>query len=323
MSLILVILLLFFSYILIKAADLTVIALKKISEKTHTRSFVVSVILLAIGTSFPEFFVGVTSALEGTPELSFGNVLGANIANISLIVGVSALAGGRVIIRGTFLTRDVWIALVSGLAPILFILDGVISRPDGVVLIVIYIAYATSFFHARFIEIGHAHEPDKLVYRFLRQINHTGRGNAKNFIRLAVGVLALLVSADVIVRIASSLAETAGIPIFVIGLVVLSLGTSLPELVFSLKSVKNREIGMFLGNVLGSVIANSTLVVGFASLIHPIRVEAAGRYFVAGSTFVTVALLFWFFGRTKHRIDWWEALLMLAIYVAFVIFQFT
>src|SRR3989304_4722563 len=103
-------LLFFFTFILIKSADLTLESLKSLARKLNIHSFTISAVILAIATSLPELFVGITSAIEGSPQLSLGNVLGANIANLSLVVGLSTLVAGSVVIREKVIFKEILLA---------------------------------------------------------------------------------------------------------------------------------------------------------------------------------------------------------------------
>jgi len=322
MVIVLVVLLILFSVLLIKSADVTILALKHISERTRARKFVISAILLAVGTSFPEIFVGLSSAIADAPQIAFGVVLGSNIANITLVAGLTGVLAQRVYVRGDFITRDLGIALLVGAAPLIFLADGQISRPDGVVLFAIYIAYAFSFFKPHFLEVARGQEEDVFVYRIMRRINSLGKGMLKEIFRFILGIVLLLVTASAVVAIARTLALELGIPVFVISLIVLAIGTSLPEIAFSLRSLQNHEPSMFLGNLLGSTIANSTLVVGIAAMVQPIRMRVESEYFVAGLMFIFVSVLFWYFAHTKKRIDRWESLLLVVVYIIFVIVEF-
>jgi len=318
----LIILLIAFSLLLIKSADLLVVSLRRLSRQTKTGVFALSALLLALGTSFPELFVGITSAIEKAPNLSLGVVLGSNIANISLVAGLTAFITGRVVVQGDFLKRDVLIAFIAGILPILLVLDGKLGRVDGLILMAAYGAYATSLFRGRYLEIAGAHKKESFVYRFVRQFNHINSKKTKEFGRLFIGIALLLFSADMIVKLSTKLATIADIPIFVIGLIVIAVGTSLPELAFSFRSLKDHEPSMFFGNLLGSTIANSTLVVGATSFIHPIEVKALEEYIFAAITFIVVFLSYWLFIRTKHRLDRWEAALLVLFYVFFVVMTF-
>lgn len=314
--------LVFFSFVLIKSADITVSALKKISSLLKTGTFALSAIILTLGTSSPEISVAITSALQNVPNLSLGVVIGSNIANLSLIAAIASLSVEKVEVRGKISKRDTWIALLTGLAPIMFALDGQVSRADGLILLMMYLIYAMSLFKLRFIEIAQYHEDDPFVYKFYRVINSIGHANTKTYRRLIFGVLGLLISANIIVVLSKFIAREMGLPVFVIGLIVLAIGTSLPELAFSLRALKNHASGMFLGNILGSIVVNSTFIIGLTSVIRPIVVKSPSDYYIAGLTFALISLCFWYFTKSKRRIDWWEALVLLFIYLAFALWEF-
>ncbi|MGB6838885.1 MAG: calcium/sodium antiporter, partial [Microgenomates group bacterium] len=317
-----IILIIIFSFLLIKSADLVIIALRRIGRQTKTGVFVLSAIILALGTSLPEFFVAITSAIEKAPDLTLGVVIGSNIANISLVAGLTAFIVGKVNVHGDFLKRDVLIALVAGVLPILLVLDGELGRVDGLILLAVYGAYATGFFKGRFLQIAEEHKKERFFYRFLRRFNHINSARTQEFGRLFTGIALLLFSASMIVKFSSQLAIIAGIPVFIIGLILLAAGTSLPELAFSLRSLEDSQPSMFFGNLLGSTIANSTLVIGVAAVIYPIKIVASSEYLIAAITFLLVFTSFWYFIRTKHRLDRWEAGVLLLLYVIFLIVEF-
>lgn len=318
----LILLLILFSFILVKSADMVIIAVRRIARQTKTGIFALSAVILAIGTSFPELFVSLTSALEKTPGITLGVIVGSNIANISLVAGLTAFIVGKVTVHGDFLKRDVAFALVAGVLPLILIFDGELSRVDGLVLLAIYGAYATGFFKGRYLEIAEEHKKENFYHRFLRQVNHINGLRTKEFANLFIGLALLLFSADVIVKLSTDLATVAGIDVFVVGLILVAAGTSLPELAFSLRSLEDHQPSMFFGNLLGSIIANSTLVVGAAATIYPIRVGTEDEYLVAAGAFLLVFLTFWYFIRSKHRLDRWEAGTLLLLYAIFLLITF-
>lgn len=320
--LLLIIVIVIFCLFLVKAAEWVVVALRRIAKKTGTGVFAISAVVLAVGTSLPELFVGITSAIEKTPNISLGVVLGSNIANIALMTGIVALVVGRITVHGDYLKRDVFLALVAGLLPLALVADGTLGRVDGLVLLCAYGAYASSFFKSRYQEIAIEHTKENFFYRIFRQINHIDFDITKEYGRLFVGVGILLFSADVIVKSASSLAEIVGVPPFVMGLVILAMGTSLPELVFSLRSVEDRHPSMFFGNLLGSTIANSTLIIGVTSVITPIKIVAFSEYALAVGAFILAFIIFWLFIRSKHRLERWEGGILVLLYTVFVILEF-
>lgn len=309
----------FLSFVLIKSADLVIVAIRRISRDTSKKSFIISALILAIGTSFPELSVSVTSALEKTPDLTLGVIIGSNIANIALIGGLSALVAGRINVHGNYLKKDVGIALIAGILPLLLVVDRVLSRVDGLILLSVYFAYATSFFRHRFIQISQEQREEGFIYRFLRKFNHVSSEKKKELGKLFLGIALLLFSADAIVKLSLALAHAANIPIFLIGLIILAVGTSLPEFAFSMRSVEEHEPSMFFGNLLGSTIANSTLIIGLAAVIYPIEVLAVSQYTKAVLAFIVVFLTFWLFIRTKHRLERWEASILVLLYLAFLV----
>lgn len=315
-------LLLTFSLFLIKAAEWVIVSLRRIAKKTKVGLFAISAIILAVGTSLPELFVGITSALEGLPEVSLGVVLGSNIANTALITGIVALVLGKINVHGEYLKRDVLIALLAGLLPLGLMADGILGRVDGLILLFVYASYTAGFFKDKFNEITNEQNKESFFYKFLREMNHINFDVTKEYARLFFSLAILLFSSEVIINSTQNLAGLIGIPIFVISLVVLAVGTSLPELVFSLKSVKNGELKMFFGNLLGSTIANSTLIVGLTSVINPIKIVTFADYRNAIITFIVIFLLFWFFIKSKHRLDRWEALILILIYLIFIVVEF-
>ncbi len=179
----------------------------------------------------------------------------------------------------------------------------------------------TSFFKKRYEEIAEEHREENLVYRFVRQFNHIEASRTKEYGKLFVGIALLLFSADMIVKLSSMIAHAANIPVFFIGLVIISLGATLPELIFSIQSVNEHEPSMFFGNILGSIIANSTLIIGFTAIINPIKVVAIDNYIIASITFVVVFVIFAFFVNSKKRLDRWEGLVLLLIYILFILLQ--
>ncbi len=318
----LVILLFILTFLLIKSTDLALESIRGLAKKFNLHSFGISAIILAIATSLPEFFVGIASATSGTSSLSLGNLLGANIANLGLVVGLSAIIANGVAVKEKIIFKEMILAAIAGFLPILLLIDGSIGRVDGVILLLVYITYASSFFKIRFQEIGRHHFGRGLFIKFVKNIEETEQRAQKGVIHLLAGVGGLLISAHFIVKYSADLAFLLGVPIFVIGLILLSIGTTLPELVVSIESIKKRESGVFFGNILGSLVVNSTLILGVVALISPIEGVLVKNYLAVFIAFFTAFLLFWLFTRTKLRLERWEAVFLLAIYIIFAVLEF-
>lgn len=315
-------LLIIFSFVLIKAAEWVIVALRRIAKRSKVSVFAISAILMAVGTSLPEMFMGITSALEGVPNIALGVVLGSNIINMALITGLVSLFLGRINIHGKFVKKEIFIALVAGLLPLALMADGVLGRVDGLILLFGYAAYAAGFFKDKFGEVVKEHDKESFFYKFLREINHINFDITKEYAKLFIGLALMLFAAEQIIGSAKELATAINIPVFIVALLVVSIGTTLPELVFSIKSIKGGEPSMFFGNLLGSTIANSTLIIGITSVIHPIVIVSFIDYTNAVVAFIVIFLTFWLFVKSKHRLDRWEGGVLILLYVIFVLVEF-
>lgn len=321
MILVYITLIVVFSFFLIKSSEQLVIATRRISRELKTKTFIVSALLLAVGTSLPELFVGITSALEGAPELSLGVILGSNISNIALIGALSAFIFGQIQIVGNYLKKDLILAFLAGILPFALLADGVLSRVDGLLLLSVYFVYSLSLFKERYEKISQEHRNEGFVYRFLREFSPVDVVKKKEIARFFISLTLLLFSSDILVKVSKSLAISLGIPIFLIGLILIAIGTSLPELVFSIKSLYGHQISMFFGNILGSTVANSTLIIGITAFISPIFVEDGKRYLTIAGAFAVVFTLFIFFVESKKRLDRWESALLLLFYLVFLLIE--
>lgn len=321
MTLIYLALILLFSFALIKAIDILVVNLKSFSQVTGLGQFAVTTFLLALATSLPELFVGITSALEGSPSLALGNIIGSNIADLSLVIGGAALIGGTVGVHGIFLRRDVFYAFLAGAAPMVLLFDRNLSRVDGLILLALYGFYNFWVFTEHYRElIATRGEQEGFIRRLIRRVNH--RGTKTELAWLFLGIALLLFSADMLVRIASRMAISLNVPLLLIGLFLVAVGTSLPELAFELKAVREKQSEMVFGDLLGSIVANGTLIIGITSLISPIRIRAFDEYLLATMAFVVMFALFYLFIRTKRKLERWEGAVLLGVYLLFVLLEF-
>jgi len=310
-----------FSLLLIKATDVIVVNLKGLSDKTKVGRFAITSFLMALATSLPELVVCLAAALDNQSNLALGNVIGSNIADLSLVIGGAALIGGAVAVRGLFLRRDVFYAFLAGSAPMVLLFDKSLTRMDGLILLLLYGFYINWVFKERQERLaGTRGEEEGLVRRLLRQMSH--RGTQKEVGWLFLGLAMLLFAAEMLVRLASKMAIAFNLPLLLIGLFLVAVGTSLPELAFSLKAIRKHESSMVFGDLLGSVVANGTLIIGLAALISPLRIQAFDEYLLATIAFVVIFGIFYLFIRTKHRLERWEGAALFGVYLIFVLLEF-
>lgn len=310
-------LLIFFSFLLIKSTEILIGALNKLSKTSKLSKFGLTSFLLALATSLPELFVGITAALESKPSLALGNVLGSNIANLSLVIGGAAVISGSIGIVGDFLFKDIFYVFLAGSLPLVMLIDSRLSRVEGLLLLAIYGVYNfTVLKRRRRIRAGGLD-----IRKLLHRLNRKKVDNEIAWIFF--GAAMLVFSADGIVRIAALIAQNFKVPLMLVGLFLVAVGTSLPELSFEIAAVRKKQVGMVFGDLLGSIVANSTLILGVTVLISPIALDGGFKvYFWATLAFLILFFFFWFFVKTKRKLERWEGAVLLLLYFLFILFEF-
>lgn len=294
-----------------KSGAWVVRSLTRITRYLRMTEFMVAFVLMAFATTMPELFVGILSAFNGHPQLSFGNVIGSNIINLTLAVAVAVFVARGLKCESIILQKSIIYTLIIALLPVLLILDGALSRIDGIVLLLFLALYMQRLFHQR----------EKFTKVFNNAFNSEWQ-RFKNFIKnfwvFFMGLSLLLLSAEGVVWSAMQLAEFFNLPLMILGAIVVALGTNLPEITFGIRAITLGHKDMVLGNLLGAVVSNSTLVLGITVLISPLEVPNLKPYAI-GIFFIVAALLFFtVFSKTGREISRREAIALLLIYLGFV-----
>ena len=245
--------------VLVWSADTFIDGATSLAVRFNMPSFLIGVVILGIGTSAPELVVSALAAVAGSPDLALGNAYGSNIINITLVLGVTALIS-PILIRANVIRHDLILLLAVTALAAFQLLDGNLSMTDGIVLIASLIGVL-------------------LIQIFLSLHNNTAAdvdapkdiNIAKALATLTLGLLLLIVSSRSIVWGAVELATLWGMSELLIGLTIVAIGTSLPELVASVAAARRGEHDMALGNVIGSNLFNTLGVVGVATVISPIK----------------------------------------------------
>lgn len=297
------------SVVLVKGTHWVIKSLHYIAQYLHVPEFVVAFILAGLATSFPEFFVGIAAALNKTPILSLSNVFGSNIANLTLILGLTVILIKGLGTESRIINQNIIYTSLLIVYPILLASDGLVSRVDGAGLLVLFILYnAVLFFQSR---------------DFTKTFAGARRKDLiKNILLFTGSIVLLLISSDIIVRASSYLAIEFNISLFLIGLFLIAIGTSLPELIFGIRAAAEKQRGMILGNILGSLTTNFTAVLGVTAIISPIIIGNL-RLLMSSAVYLLIAyIVFIFFAKSKDRISWQEGFVLLFLYVSFVIVHF-
>lgn len=280
-------------------------SLINVSGFLRIREFAVAFILMAISTSLPELFVGITSALEQNSDIALGTALGSNIANIGLVFGIMLLIKGTLSIKSATVKKNSFYTLALILLPLLLMFDQELGRMDGILLLVVFLVYVINLIREE--REFRAKEATVPIRTFMFAI-----------LIFILGFIALIVSAGAVVHFGKELAFDIGIPEIVVALLMISLGTSLPELVFEISAVHAKHEYMAIGDLFGSLAANSTLILGVAALIYPIKL-AASSFFFSAIYLVFISLLFFYLVVRKQHITWKHGLVFLMLYIIYVI----
>ncbi len=265
--------------ILIYSADVFIDGAAAIATKYHMPKMLIGALIIGVGTSAPEMVVSALSAMAGSPGLALGNAYGSNIVNIMLVLGVTAIIAPIVIQKQVLKTDFVWL-ISSTIISVILLLDGQIDRLDAGILVAILVAniivqiiYAKR--HAKAAQESAILASDEHAYELNQdELPDPAKVNTtKSLIKLIAGLVVLVLSSRLIVWGAVELAKLWGLSDLIIGLTIVAVGTSLPELVSSIIAARRGEFEMALGNVLGSNLFNTTGVVGIAALIAPMAVD--------------------------------------------------
>ena len=307
--------------LLIKGADFFVEGSSSVAKRLHVPSIIIGLTIVAMGTSLPETAVSVSASLAGNNELAVSNVVGSNIFNLMVVIGVCAILATVNVARET-IRRDIPLSLIcAGLLMLLGIVGFgdktgmTLGHLDGVIFIVLFACYIIYMVRTAMkaskegkkVEIeGGSDEEIKLV------------SVPVSILFIIGGAIAIAVGGDVTVDAASRIASDLGMSQTLIGLTIVSIGTSLPELVTSIVAARKNEVDMALGNAIGSNIFNILMVLGIASAISPISIITEN--IIDLCVLIVFTICAWIFAGTKKKIGRAEGLCMVALYVAYAVY---
>ena len=293
---------------LVKGADLFVDGSSSIAKHMKIPSVIVGLTIVAMGTSAPEASVSITAAISGNSDISLGNIVGSNIFNFLVVIGVSALIF-PIISHKDIIKRDLWWNLgITGLL-LLLILDRKIGRIDGAILLLGMALYL-------FVVIKNA------VKNRTEESKEELISVPKSIIFMVIGLAAIICGGNFVVDNASIIAKSLGLSETLIGLTIVAIGTSLPELVTSVTAAKKKEAGIALGNAVGSNLFNILFILGVSSVLTPINV--APELFIDTIILIAVGILIFIFsytGRRTYRIEGLICTLLYVAYTAYIIIR--
>lgn len=316
--------------LLVKSADWFVESSEKIGLAFKISPFIIGVTIVSIGTSFPELASSVAAVLKGASEIVAANVVGSNIANILLIVGLSSVAARTLIVKRSLIDLDAPLLAASSVLFILIAWDRQIVFGEGILLLSAFLVY---FLYTIFqrkeeiitpeltevlpgtMEINASSFQDKS-----RQKEINGKPSKLNFevlLFLILGIAGLAIGANYTIESVLKLSELLKISSGLIAITAIAVGTSLPELVVSIRAALRKKYEIALGNVFGSNVFNVLIAAGIPALIRPLAID--DLTFLIGLPFLAIATLLFIISGISRRIHIWEGAMYLLIYILFIV----
>lgn len=302
--------------LLIKGADFFVEGSSAVAKKLHVPTLIIGLTIVAMGTSLPECAVSVTASITGNNELAVSNVVGSNIFNLIVVCGASALFTPLAVKADTLKKEFPFSILMGVLLLVLGYFGMEVSHVDGLILVVLFACFLGWMIRSALKARAEKECPkaeDETEAEHLRSLS-----GFRCFLYIVCGMIAIAVGGDLVVDSASQIATNFGLSQNLIGLTIVAMGTSLPELVTSIVAAKKKEVDMALGNVIGSNIFNILLVLGVSAAISPIAFIMENVIDLAILTIMS--LIVWGFAWSKRRIGRMEGAIMLLAYVGYAVY---
>ena len=293
-----------------------------IAERLCIPQIIIGLTVVAMGTSMPEFCVSLVSAVKGTPDLAVGNVVGSNVFNTLLIVGVASLVAPITILRTT-VRKDIpfavmasaWLVIISG--------DSNLSRFDAATLFFLFLAFMYISVKGAMGEGAKKQATDGTMSTTIDgEIEETEEGRKrvplwKSVGLIVLGLACLVGGSNIFVEGATEVEAALGVSDAVIGLTVVAMGTSMPELATTVVSARKGNSGIAIGNVLGSNVFNILMVLGLTGIICPMTIQGITQ--VDFTMLVGSMILLWLFSFTKLTIQRWEGAVLTIIFMAYLV----
>jgi cation:H+ antiporter len=295
--------------IVIKSADLLIFGISNYARKFGISEFLVGFLILAIGTSLPDLVASLMGGMSGSSGIIVGTILGGSVISITFVLGAMVIAAKKLNVKSKLLGKSTYIILVMMLLPIITMLDLKISRVDGFLLILVFFTYIFGLWKKEG-TLGKIKKSVKIKFLW------------KDVLIFLGALVALLLGARFLVSSAVIISQEIGISAYIIALIIICLGTCLPDLTVELKALKKGHSAIGVGNLLGGITSTLLLVLGIVALFYPISLEGINLTSLAiaiGVFLASLALvIFWMRKNTLYR---WQGVCLVLIYLAFVAAQ--
>lgn len=297
---------------LIKGADMFVDGASKVAAKLKVPLIVIGLTIVAFGTSAPEAAISINSAVQDNAGIAVGNVIGSNILNILLILGISALFTSVPVKKTTLRYEIPFVFIISVVLLVLGIIGGTIGKLDSAILLVLFVAF---FIYLILLSKKGESDADDDVPAL------TEKDTAlKMIIFIIIGLVAIVLGSDFTVTGATAIAEALNVEARIIGLTIVAFGTSLPELVTSVTAAKKHQADIAIGNIVGSNIFNILLVIGLAGVFSPNPIRFEESFIIDAIVAIAAALILWLLVLRNKKIQKAGGIVMLCCYAVYFVY---
>ena len=264
---------------LIAGADIIIRGLANIAIKTDIPHYIIGAVFLTIGSTLPEIFVAIYSNIDNQSDILVSTIIGNYIFNITITFATILLIAKNIKIKNNFMIEDTIWLFTSIFVLLLISIDGVISLFDSIILIIIMLLYITVLFKS------------KKSVDIVKDIPIDNKNPLQSILMMAFGFLLLSIGSIFIIESVVTIALYFDIDLWVIGIVMVSFATSLPELIITVLAIYKNRVDIAIANIIGSTVANSTIVIGFSSLIKPIKLNLSNHIFDVYAVFISMLFL--------------------------------
>ena len=288
--------------------------LVSVAKYLNWREFIIAFFVMSVATSLPNLFTDFNAALQGKPELAFGDLIGGNLVDLTFVLAIATFFSKKGLSSESgMVQKSAIFTTIIAVLPLLLIFDGNLSRTDGLVLIGAFALYSWWIFSERDHFKKRYSSPKTAVAGF--------GGFVKSLLKILVLLTLLLGASFAVVGSAQFFADKLGISLALVGVLILGLGNSFPETYFAVVSARKDQNWLVLGDMMGSVIVCTTLVLGLIATILPFEIHDFSPFIIARAFLIIAAVFSLIFIRSGRRITKREGLFLLFLYISFLMFE--
>ncbi len=296
------------AFFLVKSSEWVIKNSVELSKLLGISTFAIGFILISVSTSLPELSVAIFSSLKNVPSLSVGNVLGANLTVLTLILGLCAIIGSKIVLKKKEFEGLIELLFITSIVTVLIFFTSSLSIGHGLILFALF-----AFLLHRLYKRG---KIGKAVFDGAAKARGWKAGT-----KLLISIAVLLAAAHFLVESAVSIAGELAIAPAVIGATAVALSTTLPELTVELRAIKSKQYALAMGDLFGSAVTNITLVLGTLSILNPREINTVALVTVVPFLFITIFAV-WFLFSKKGKIDTREGMVLVGIYALYLLAEF-